>query len=163
VLVVDDEGNRLGEFLADDARQLAKDRGLDLVEVAPNAKPPVCRLADYGKMRYDRQKREAAQRASQNRSQLKEIKVRPKTDEHDLNVKIRRAHSFLEDGNKVKITVWFRGREHAHHEIGAEQCLRVAEAVSDLGRIEKQPSMDGRNMTMILVPSASGGDTPEAK
>ena len=160
---MDDEGNRLGEFLADDARQLAKDRGLDLVEVAPNAKPPVCRLADYGKMRYDRQKREAAQRASQNRSQLKEIKVRPKTDEHDLNVKIRRAHSFLEDGNKVKITVWFRGREHAHHEIGAEQCLRVAEAVSDLGRIEKQPSMDGRNMTMILVPSASGGDTPEAK
>lgn len=167
VLLVDEEGQRLGEFLTRDALQLAKDRQLDLVEVAPNAKPPVCRITDYGKLRYDRQKRDAAARKKQHQVQLKELKVRPKTDDHDMNVKIKRAMQFLKEGNKVKITVWFRGREHAHHEIGAEQCMRVAQAVEGYGKVEKPPSMDGRNMVMILAPvqtqqTADSDDASEA-
>jgi len=160
ILLVDEEGNKLGQFQPRDALALAKERGLDLVEVAPNARPPVCRIADYGRMRYERSKARAAARKKQNNSQLKELKVRPKTDDHDMNVKIRRTRSFLEDGNKVKITVWFRGREHAHHDIGADQCLRIADAVSDVGKIEMRPRMEGRNMFMILAPDRRGGPKP---
>lgn len=160
VLLIDEEGNKLGQFQPSDALSLAKERGLDLVEVAPNARPPVCRIADYGRMRYERSKAQAAARKRQNNMQLKELKVRPKTDDHDMNVKIRRARSFLEDGNKVKIKVWFRGREHAHHDIGADQCLRIADAVKDVGKIEQRPRMDGRNMTMIMVPLKDGGPRP---
>ncbi len=158
--MVDEEGNKLGQFQPRDALALARERGLDLVEVAPNARPPVCRIADYGRMRYERSKARSAARRKQNQSQLKELKVRPKTDDHDMNVKIRRARSFLEDGNKVKITVWFRGREHAHHDIGADQCLRIADAVSDVSKIELQPRMEGRNMFMILAPARGGGVKP---
>jgi translation initiation factor IF-3 len=157
VLVVDETGRRLGEFMSADAVQLARDRGLDLVEVAPGASPPVCKVADYGKMRYERSKKQAAARRNATRSQLKEIKVRPKTDDHDMGVKIKRARRFLRGGDKVKITVWFRGREHAHHDIGAEQCLRVADAVDGISNIEQPPRMDGRQMTMILAPT---GEAP---
>jgi translation initiation factor IF-3 len=155
VLVIDDAGEKLGLFQSADAVQLARDRGLDLVEVAPEARPPVCRLADWGRLKYDRQKRAAAARRRQTEVQLKEIKVRPKTDDHDIEVKARNAHRFLEAGNKVKITVWFRGREHAHHDVGAEQCHRIARMVASVGRIERQPAMDGRCMFMILAPGAS--------
>jgi translation initiation factor IF-3 len=148
---VDEEGKRLGEFLTDDARQLARDRGLDLVEVAANANPPVCRIADYGKIKYERKRAKSESRRKT--SQLKELKVRPKTDDHDLAVKIRLARKFLENGDKVKVRVWFRGREHAHHDIGADQCLRMAEGVSDVGKIESHPRMDGRNMIMVLAPT----------
>lgn len=159
VLLIDQDGNKLGEFQTEDALQFAKDKGLDLVEVAPNGRPPVAKVADYGKMRYEKQKREAAQRKKSQRTQVKQIKVRPKTDDHDMKVKSRRVHGFLEDGNKVKVVVWFRGREHAHHDIGADQCLRIADAVSDVGEIESHPKMDGRNMVMMLAPSdGSGGD-----
>ena len=157
MLVIDEEGTKLGEFQPYDAVQMAKERGLDLVEVAPNANPPVCRIADYGRMRYENSKRSAAARKNQTNTQLKELKVRPKTDDHDMNVKIRRSRSFLEDGNKVKITVWFRGREHAHHDIGADQCYRIADAVEDVGKIETEPRMEGRNMFMILAPLRTGG------
>ncbi|MFK7929537.1 MAG: translation initiation factor IF-3 [Myxococcota bacterium] len=157
VLVIDEEGTKLGEFQPYDAVQMARERGLDLVEVAPNANPPVCRIADYGRMRYENSKRSAAARKNQTNTQLKELKVRPKTDDHDMNVKIRRSRSFLEDGNKVKITVWFRGREHAHHDIGADQCYRIADAVEDVGKIETEPRMEGRNMFMILAPLRTGG------
>lgn len=157
MLVIDEEGTKLGEFQPYDAVQMAKERGLDLVEVAPNANPPVCRIADYGRMRYENSKRSAAARKNQTNTQLKELKVRPKTDDHDMNVKIRRSRSFLEDGNKVKITVWFRGREHAHHDIGADQCYRIADAVEDVGKIESEPRMEGRNMFMILAPLKTGG------
>lgn len=160
VLVIDEEGNKLGQFQPRDAVNLAKERGLDLVEVAPEARPPVCRIADYGRMRYKRSKAKAAARRKQSSTQLKELKVRPKTDDHDMNVRIRKARKFLKSGNKVKITVWFRGREHAHHDIGAEQCLRVADAVSDVGKIESHPRMDGRNMFMILAPDKSGSKKP---
>lgn len=162
MLLVDEQGERLGEFPTEDALQLAVDRGLDLVEVAPNARPPVVRIADYGKMRYERSKREAAARKRQHRTQMKEIKVRPKTDDHDLEVKIRRARKFLEEGNKVKVRVWFRGREHAHHDIGADQCLRVATAVDELGTIETPPHMEGRNMIMVLAPTNGSGEAAAA-
>lgn len=152
VLVIDEEGRKLGEFLIQDAIQLARDRGLDLVEVAPNARPPVCRITDYGKLKYEKKKRETAARKNQQQVQIKEVKVRPKTDEHDMNVKVKHAYQFLSEGNKVKVTVRFRGREHAHRDIGAEQCLRVAEAVKEVGTIESPPRMEGRQMFMILAP-----------
>ena len=152
VLVIDEAGTRLGEFLTEDAIRLAEERGLDLVEVAPRARPPVCRIADYGRMKYDKKKREAAARKNQVQVQLKEVKLRPKTDDHDIAVKVRHVRSFLEEGNKVRVTVRFRGREIAHRDIGAKQCLRVAEHVKDLGTIESHPRMDGRQMFMVLAP-----------
>jgi translation initiation factor IF-3 len=155
VLLIDEEGNKLGVMPTRDALELAMDRGMDLIEVAPTARPPVCRVGDYGRLKYDRKKREADARKNRSTVQLKEIKVRPKTDDHDIEVKARNAHRFLEAGNKVKITVWFRGREHAHHDVGAEQCHRIARMVASVGRIERQPAMDGRCMFMILAPGAS--------
>lgn len=152
VLVIDEEGNKLGEFMTSDAVALAQERGLDLVEVAPNARPPVCRVADYGKMKYEKKKREAAARKNQAQQQLKEVKVRPKTDDHDMGVKVNHTRRFLEQGNKVKVTVRFRGRERAHLDIGAKQCHRVADAVKEIGVIESPPRMEGRQMFMILAP-----------
>ncbi len=152
MLVIDEQGNKLGEFLTEDAVRLAQDRGLDLIEVAPNGRPPVCRIGDYGQLKYDRKKRAAAARKNQVQVQLKEVKVRPKTDEHDMAVKVRHTRRFLEGGNKVKVTVRFRGRELAHRDIGAQQCLRIASLAEDLGVIESQPRMDGRQMFMIIAP-----------
>ncbi|MCO4747747.1 MAG: translation initiation factor IF-3 [Proteobacteria bacterium] len=153
VLVIDNEGNRLGEFLTEDAVRLAQERGLDLVEVAPDGRPPVCRIADYGRMKYDRKKKEAAARRNQVHVQNKEVKLRPKTDDHDMAVKVRNTMRFLNAGHKVKITVRFRGREMAHRDIGAQQCLRIADACGDLCTIESHPRMDGRQMFMILAPT----------
>lgn len=155
VLVIDDAGNRLGEFLTEDAIDLAESRGLDLIEVAPNARPPVCRIGDYGKMKYEKQKKDAVARKNQAIVSIKEIKFRPKTDSHDFEVKLKHTRRFLEEGDKVKITVRFRGREMAHKEFGEKQCLAVAEQVEDLASIEHQPSMDGRQMFMILAPKKS--------
>ncbi len=141
--------------MTEDAMARAREKGLDLVEVAPNANPPVCKILDYGKMKYDKKKRDTAARKRQSQVQLKEIKVRPKTDDHDMMVKVRAAAGFLRQGNKVKVTVRFRGREHAHHDIGAEQCLRVFEAVKDIAVVELPPRMEGRQMTMIIAPTAA--------
>lgn len=154
ITVVDETGQKLGEFQPPDAIVLARERGLDLVEVAPDAQPPVCRFADYGKMKYERSKQRAQARRSARSRQLKELKVRPKTDDHDLDVKIRRARDFLARGDLVKIVVFFRGREHAHHDIGKAQCLRIAEGVSEHGRIEAAPRMEGRRMQMTLAPDS---------
>jgi translation initiation factor IF-3 len=153
--VIDEEGQKLGEFMTRDAVQMARDRELDLVEVAPNARPPVCRIADYGKMKYEKQKRDAAARKRQHQVQIKEIKLRPKTDDHDMDVKIKHAQRFIIEGNKVKVTVRFRGREHAHHEIGAQQCMRIAENCKEIAVVEMTPRMDGRQMTMIIAPTAA--------
>lgn len=151
-MLVDEDGKRLGEFQTLDAIRLAQERGKDLVEVAANASPPVCRIADYGKIKYERSKKAQAARQNQRNTALKQLKVRPKTDDHDMGVRIRKAREFLEKGHTVKVNVWFRGREHAHHEIGADQCLRIADACEDLSRIEQEPRMEGRNMSMVLVP-----------
>ena len=155
ILLIDDDGAKMGEFMTEDALARAREKGLDLVEVAPNANPPVCKILDYGKMKYDKKKRDAAARKRQSQVQLKEVKVRPKTDDHDMNVKVRAASRFLRDGNKVKVTVRFRGREHAHHDIGADQCMRVFRAVKDYAIIEMPPRMEGRQMTMIIAPTAA--------
>ncbi len=152
VLLIDDDGTKLGQFLTTDALDMAQHKGLDLIEVAAQARPPVCRIGDYGKMKYERKKREKEAKARQHQTQVKELKVRPKTDDHDMNVRIRRARKFLKQGNKVKVTVRFRGREHAHHDIGRDQCLRLADSVSRFGRIETRPRMDGRQMHMLLAP-----------
>ncbi len=146
--------------MTEDALARAKEKGLDLVEVAPNANPPVCKILDYGKMKYDKKKRDSAARKRQAQVQLKEIKVRPKTDDHDMGVKVRAAATFLQEGNKVKVTVRFRGREHAHHDIGAEQCMRVADAVKEWGTVEMPPRMEGRQMTMILTPTGATPPSP---
>ncbi len=152
--MIDEEGNKLGEFLTEDAVRLAEDRGLDLIEVAPNGRPPVCRIQDYGKLKYERKKRAAHARKNQVQVQIKEVKLRPKTDDHDIAVKVRHARRFLEEGNKVKVTIRFRGRELAHKDIGSQQCLRVARECEDLAAIETHPRMDGRQMFMIIAPNA---------
>jgi len=152
VLVIDEKGNKLGEFLTEDAISLAKDRSLDLIEVSPNSRPPVCKVGDYGKMKYEKKKKEAASRKTQTTITVKEIKLRPKTDQHDFDVKLKHARRFLEKGDKVKVTVRFRGREMAHREIGEQQCMRIAEACEELATIEARPRMDGRQMFLILAP-----------
>ena len=152
VLVIDEKGNKLGEFLTKDAVTLAEERGLDLVEVSPKARPPVCRITDFGKLKYEQKKRASVARKKQVQVQLKEIKLRPKTDIHDFNVKVSNARRFLADGNKVRITVRFRGRELAHRDIGIKQCLRVAQACEDVGIIEITPRPEGRVVFLILAP-----------
>lgn len=152
VLVIDEKGNKLGEFLTEDAISLAKDRNLDLIEVAPNSRPPVCKVGDFGKMKYEKKKKEAASRKTQTTITVKEIKLRPKTDQHDFDVKLKHARRFLEKGDKVKVTVRFRGREMAHKEIGEQQCMRIADACEELAVIEARPRMDGRQMFLILAP-----------
>jgi translation initiation factor IF-3 len=152
VLVVDEEGQKLGEFLTEDAMAMARERGLDLVEVAPMARPPVCRITDFGKLKYEKKKRDAIARKNQAVVEIKEIKLRPKTDDHDLGVKERAIRGFLEEGDKVKVTVRFRGREIAHRDIGEVQCKELAEKLQDVAIIEQTPRMDGRQMVMLLAP-----------
>jgi translation initiation factor IF-3 len=135
-----------------DALAAAEERGLDLVEVSPNALPPVCRIMDYGKYKYQASKRAAEAKKKAARVELKEVKMRPKTEEHDFQFKLKNARRFLEEGNKVKVTVMFRGREVTHPEFGRRLLERVAEEVKDLGQVEMMPSMAGRFMTMVMAP-----------
>lgn len=152
VLVIDETGAKLGEFLTEDAIDMARERGVDLIEVAPQARPPVCRLGDFGKIKYEKKKKEAVSRKNQIVVSLKELKLRPKTDTHDFEVKLKHARRFLDEGDKVKVTVRFRGREMAHREIGEEQCMEFAAALVDVALIEQHPRMDGRQMVMIIAP-----------
>ncbi len=136
------------------ALALAEERGLDLVEVAPDAKPPVCRLMDYGKYLYERQKREREARKAQRQIEVKEVRLRPKTGEHDVQVVLRKARSFLEDGDKVKVRIRFRGREIQNIEVALDIMKRVARELADVGVVETKPSMEGRSMIMILAPAS---------
>ncbi|PLX91718.1 MAG: translation initiation factor IF-3 [Desulfuromonas sp.] len=153
VRVVDDEGEQLGVMALDDALVAASERGLDLVEVSPNAKPPVCRIMDYGKFKYQQQKRAAEAKKKTARVELKEVKLRPKTEIHDFNVKVKNVRRFLDAGNKVKVTIMFRGREVTHPEFGRELLKRVADEVADIGVVEFFPSMQGRFMHMVMAPN----------
>jgi len=130
----------------------ANEVGLDLVEVAPNARPPVCRLMDYGKYRYEQSKKAQEAKKRQTVIQVKEVKMRPRTDVHDMNVKKKKIVKFLKQGNKVKVTVQFRGREIVHPEIGAEMLKRIAEEMADISVVEHMPNMEGRTLTMVLGP-----------
>jgi len=152
VRVVDEDGTQIGIMRTLDALDLAKKKKLDLVEVAPNARPPVCRIMDYGKYRYKQTKREHEARKKQHNVSLKEIKLRPKTGEHDYQFKVKHIERFLKQLNKVKVTIMFRGREMSHPEIGREILERICEHFGDKVEIEKRPHLDGRNMTMILAP-----------
>ena len=131
---------------------MAEDVGLDLVEISPNASPPVCKIMDFGKYKYEQQKRESEARKKQKIIEVKEIKFRPGTDIHDYGVKMRSVFKFLENGDKVKITMRFRGREMAHQELGRELLERVAEDVKDHGKVENIPKLEGRQMTMMIGP-----------
>ncbi len=139
-----------------EALQLAEERGLDLVEVAPGAKPPVCRIIDHGKYRYEQRKRAQEAKKHQKTVQVKEVKFRPKIDEHDFEFKKNHCIRFLKEENKVKATVMFRGREVTHAEIGEQILRRLFEELNDLASVERAPKLDGRTMTMILCPKKPG-------
>ena len=132
--------------------EMAEEAGLDLVEISPNANPPVCKIMDYGKFKYETQKKEAEARKKQKIIEIKEIKFRPNTDDHDYGVKMRSVFKFLENGDKVKITLRFRGREMAHQELGRQLLERVSEDTKDAGRVENFPKMEGRQMVMLIGP-----------
>lgn len=154
--VIDEESNQLGIMSPRDAIREAEERGLDLVEVAPKAVPPVCRIMDYGKYRYEQKRRARESRKHQHMVTVKEIKYRPKIDKHDFEYKTNHVREFLQEGNKVKITIMFRGREMAHPEFGQEILRKVVEATKDL--CAEEPNVDslpleGRNMSLVLTPA----------
>ena len=135
------------------AMQMAEETGVDLVEIAPLAQPPVCRIMDYGKFKYQEQKRQHEQKLKQKQVQVKEVKLRPGTDENDYQIKLRNMTRFLQEEDKVKVTLRFRGREMAHQEIGISQIERIKADLVDLANVEQMPKMEGRQMVMILAPS----------
>ncbi len=136
-----------------EAMLVATEKALDLVEIAPTAKPPVCKLMDYGKFKYEQSKRDKEARKKQNIVEIKEVKLRPNIENHDFQTKARNAERFLNDGDKVKVTIMFRGREITHPEQGRLLCLRLAEQLSDISTVEREPRVEGRNMIMILTPN----------
>ncbi len=154
VLVVDADGTQLGVMKTDEALSLAQEKKLDLVNVAPGAKPPVCRLMDYGKHKYEQSKRDREARKRQKITTIKEVKLRPNIDQHDFDVKVKRSKKFLENGDKVKVTVMFRGREITHPEIAQRLCKQLAEDLADYSVVEKPAKQEGRNMLMILAPKS---------
>ncbi len=152
VRLISSDGTQLGVMATRDALDVAAKEGLDLVEVAPNAEPPVCRIMDYGKYKYEASKKEQEARKKTKAFQLKEIKLRPHTDENDLNTKIKNLRKFLEKKSRVKLTLMYRGRELAYQETGIELLLKIAEEVKDLGAVEQEAKKEGRNATMVIVP-----------
>ena len=149
---IDPDGEQLGVLDTFDAIRKAEDFGLDLVEVQPNADPPVCKILDYGKFKYEEQKRANEARKKQKIIEVKEIKLRPNIDEHDYQVKMRNVQKFLNAGDKVKVTLRFRGREMAHQELGANVLTRVREETDEFAKVEAMPKMEGRQMIMVLAP-----------
>jgi translation initiation factor IF-3 len=153
VRLIDADGNNVGVVSTEDARRMAQEASLDLVEVAPNADPPVCRIMDFGKFMYDRMKKEREARKAQVKIEVKEIRLRPKTTDHHRGFKVRDARRWLENGMKVKVRVHFRGREIAYPEIALNDLKEIAEELSDIAEVEQAPNMEGRSMLMILAPS----------
>ncbi len=146
------EGEQLGIVKVPDALVMAEQHDVDLVEIAPAAVPPVCRLMDYGKFRYQEQKRQQEAKAKQKIIQIKEVKFRPGTDEGDYQVKLRNVKRFIDDGDKVKVTLRFRGREMAHQELGMRVLERIRDEVSEICQVEAMPKLEGRQMVMVLAP-----------
>ena len=146
------DGENVGVVPPSVGLQMAQDAGLDLVEISPNATPPVCKVMDLGKFKYEQQKREAEARKKQKIIEIKEIKFRPGTDTHDYDVKMRSVMKFLEEGDKVKVTLRFRGREMAHQDLGLELLNRVRDDVGEAGKIESMPKLEGRQMVMMIAP-----------
>jgi translation initiation factor IF-3 len=155
VLLIDDQGNKLGVVQVTEALKLAEERDLDLVEVAPLAHPPVCRILDYGKYRFQQQKRDKDARKKQKNQTVKEMKMRPKIDQHDYDFKVRAIRSFLEEGHRVKVSIFFRGREMTFLDRGREVLNRVRADIEPLGKVETEPRMEGAYMRMMVSPSAN--------
>ncbi len=160
VRVIAADGTQLGIMTSQDAIRLAQEQSLDLVEVNPKADPPVCKVMDFGKYKYEEKKRTNEAKKKQNIVEIKEVKVRPKTDDHDLDTKIRHIRRFLEEGNKAKITVRFRGREITHPEKGREVIDDIVKALEGLVVVESQPALEGKQMTMLLAPKPGAVKKP---
>ena len=152
VRVIDENGENLGVMFTNEAIEQAAEVGLDLVEVSPNADPPVCKFLDVGKYRYEAQKKAKAARKTQKTQEIKEIKMRPNIDTHDYDVKMRNVNRFIEDGDKVKVTLRFRGRELSHQQLGMDLLRRVQDDVAEIAKVEAYPRMEGRQMLMVLAP-----------
>lgn len=161
VRVISETGEQVGILTIEEALRMAEDAGVDLVEIVATSTPPVCKIVDYGKFRYDQTKREKESKKAQHQIKVKEVKVKPNIDDHDLETKMRHAHEFLTKGNKVKVTCQFRGREMAHPEIGNKLMQRILEELSDVATVEAPPNMMGRILTMVLAPG--GKKKPEKK
>ncbi len=166
VRLIDAENEQVGIVETDRAMQMAREAGLDLVEVAPNVRPPVCRIMDYGKWKYQQKKKEQKAKSHAKQTELKEVRLRPGTDEHDMEIKMARAREFLGEGHKVQFTMMFKGRQMAHRDIGLRQFRELADDFADIGKVEVPPRAMGRRMTMIMAPlskaakKAGGGSKP---
>ncbi|MDH3342457.1 MAG: translation initiation factor IF-3 [Gammaproteobacteria bacterium] len=152
VRVIDQDGEQLGIITSEEALAKAQEAGLDLVEVSPNAEPPVCRIMDFGKFRFENSKQKQGAKKKQKKTQVKEIKFRPRTEIGDYNVKVKQLRKFLESGDKTKVTMRFRGREFAHQELGMELLKRVVSDLEEISNVEQMPGMEGRQMVMVLGP-----------
>jgi translation initiation factor IF-3 len=152
VRVIDENGENLGVLYTREAIEQAAEVGLDLVEVSPNADPPVCKFLDVGKYRYEAQKKANIARKSQKTQEIKEIKMRPNIDDHDYETKMKAMHRFIEDGDKVKVTLRFRGRELSHQQLGMDLLRRVQEDIAEIAKVEAYPRMEGRQMLMVMSP-----------
>jgi translation initiation factor IF-3 len=161
--VIAEDGAQLGILPTDEALRRAEDLGLDLVEVSPTARPPVCKIMDYGKFKYEQKRRASEQKKKQHQIEVKEVKFRPKTDKHDFDVKVKRLRKFIGQGNKSKVTIMFRGREIVHPEIGHQILANVAEQIADIAAVESQARMEGRQMFMIVAPVKSGKKPAKAE
>ena len=152
IRVIDDEGNMLGVMTVPEALRIAEDRGLDLLEIAPTASPPTCKIMDYGKWKYEKKKQATAARKKQTVVTIKEVQMRPRTDQHDFETKMNHARRFLLDGDKVKVSLRFMGRELAHQELGMEVMQKAIAFVNDLALVESNPKMEGKQMFLMLAP-----------
>lgn len=159
VRVIGEEGEQLGVMNTREAVQLAREKGLDLVEVAAQADPPVCRIIDYGKFQYEAKKKANEAKKKQVTITVKEVKFRPSTDEHDYDYRMKHARQWLQDGDKVKATIWFRGREMTHRELGARILEKLEKDLSDVGEVEARPRMEGNQMFIIVAPRRHKGST----
>ncbi|MDA0373085.1 MAG: translation initiation factor IF-3 [Planctomycetota bacterium] len=151
VRCIDEEGKMLGVMDTADALAIASQKGLDLVEIAPDQRPPVCRIMDFGKFKYEQKKKDQASKKKQHQSQVKEVRVRPKIAEHDVMVKVRKAREFLAEGDRVQINCLFRGREMAHKELGIKVMQEVFQHLQDIARVEREPHLEGRRMVMLIA------------
>jgi translation initiation factor IF-3 len=152
IRLIDADGEMIGIVSRDEGLEMATEAGLDLVAVAPGSDPPVCKILDYGKLKYENQKKKSEARKKQKTIDIKEIKMRPGIDEHDYQVKMRSVRRFLDEGDKVKVTLRFRGREMAHQELGAKVLDRVREDTDELAKVEQFPKLEGRQMVMVIAP-----------
>jgi translation initiation factor IF-3 len=162
VRLISETGEALGVFSGRDALKMAQERGFDLVEVAPTARPPVCKIMDFGKYKYEQSKRDREARKKQKVVTIKEVKMRPNIEDHDFDVRRKQAEQFLRDGDKIKATIMFRGREVVHADLGRDVLDRLLESVKDLCVIERPAKLEGKNMIMILAPKASVLEAPKA-